>query len=246
MKKNTMKKNTILKKVILASSLAALGLSSSQAATVISTGLATRISGESDISTNGTLLSSINFSGSDQIVNGVTFHSTTNSSVTTSGTINTSAFAIGPAPFNTLSVAYRGLLQGASFIADNSFVIGLNDLVVGQAYELQIFAHDARGTVAGDNGGARTTFVEIGGSSVELDLNGNPGNGGVGEFVIFEFTADAVTENVTVSAGSSASGSGIGPSGQFNALQLRVVPEPSSSLLLGLGAGLSLLHRRRR
>ena len=217
--------------------VAVLGLGSIQAAVVVSP---TRLSADSDISINGTLVSAVNFSGFAQTVNGVTF---SNVAALTGATINTGAFDNGGgAPFNTLSADYQNLVTGAAFNGTNPFDITLSGLTVNQTYELQVFAHDTR-AFAGNNDSDRTSIIELNGTAATLDLNGNAGQGGVGQFAIFEFVATSDSQIFSVSPGP------VNPGGtdvaQINAFQLRAVPEPSSTLLMGLGALTFALRRKR-
>jgi len=223
-----------------------LGITPLQAA-VITFGEAITISADTDVSTAGTFVAGINFSGADRTVNGVTFNNIStaggNADITTSGivNINDNAFDNSPgAPFNTLDAQYRLLLRGATFnpvspTAQNG-VITLNNLVLQQEYQIQLFTHDNRGDT--QSIANRTLNVSAGGNTVNLDLNVGNAAGGVGQFVIGTFTADSTSQVINLNAPTN----GIV---QFNAFQVRAIPEPSSAMLTGLGA-IGLMLRRRR
>ena len=236
----------------------AMFLASANAATILWRSAVT-ISGDSDVSTTGTSVFAANFdrnaATTSSTVNGVTFvggsSGLTDSSiygnsltydVTSSAT---SAYGSSSAPFSGLSASYQSLLQAGIFdsgAGPHAETLTLGNLSIGQMYELQIWVHDARG-----NSNAAGT-MQIVGTSTVLDYNtGTSGaggvnpyaNGGLGQYAIGTFTADAATQSFDLNA----------PDGQWhlNALQLRAIsiPEPSRAVLLGF-ATLGVLFRRRR
>ena len=70
-------------------------------------------------------------------------------------------------------------------------------------------------------------------------MNTSNSNGGLGQFAIGTFIADATgSQSITFSPSSNA-----GPT--LNGFQLRVVPEPSTFAMLGLGLPALLAFRRR-
>jgi len=158
--------------------------------------------------------------------------------------VNTVAFdGEGGAPFNTLSTAYQNLLTGGAFNDNNPFDIIFSGLTVNQTYEFQVFAHDARASTAGFD---RTSIIGLNGDTVTLDFSDNTGSGGVGQFAIFEFVATSDTQIVNVALGPVSPDVSTGfEVAQINAFQLRAIPEPSSTLLMGLGALTFALRRKR-
>lgn len=82
--------------------------------------------------------------------------------------------------------------------------------------------------------GANTIQIEAG-PILEYQVGGTTGN--AGQFVTGTFTADATTQVVTLDSGTDG--------WQVNALQVRSVPEPSSSVMLLGGLGLLTMLRRR-
>lgn len=225
----------------------------------ITWGSATTVSGDSDVSTSGTLLYAYNVGASgvsSATVNTVTFasyafpingpQSVTVGSVTftESPGILWGSNSLGSAstPFSNLSSGYKTLL-GSAGGADNpsSITATLGGLTVGNQYQLQIWtSNPANGTnpyggIIGD-----TTFTA--GNSVTLDPNTTDSGGGLGQYVIGTFTADAVTRTFTMdSSGFNA------PS--LSAFQLRdvtVIPGPGGAALAAILGAMLPGGRRRR
>lgn len=246
-------------KLLALLSLAPAVFSVSASAATIVWGDAVTISADSDVSTTGTSVFAANFdrnSATTSItVNGVTFVG--GSSGLTDSTIYgnsltydvtssaTSAYGSSSAPFSGLSVDYQSLLQAGIFdtgAGPHAETLTLGNLSIGQMYQVQFWIHDAR-----SNSNAGGT-MEIVGTSTVLDYNtGTSGAGGVnpyaggglGQYAIGTFTADATTQSFNLNA----------PDGQWhlNALQLRAVPEPSRSILALAGVtALALIRRRPR
>ena len=79
--------------------------------------------------------------------------------------------------------------------------------------------------------GPRGTLTSTGGNSVTLDYNyadTSNADGGVGQYSIGTFTADATTQSFTIT-GVAGTGNGAGASAQLNALQLRDVTAAAPS-----------------
>ena len=234
---------------ISASATFLLSLSAAQGAT-ITWGPAITISGDSDVSMNGdsVFAFSLGNSGSTDVVNGTSFvginvasegagFSDANLTVSDLGSNGTTTYAgnAGNA-LSALSANYRDILQSGSFVGGglDSFTITLNDLVVGDAYEVQFWVNDARNRPDQETVPRSTTIV---GPDILVDYNvaGNNTDAGVGQFAIGTFTADAISQDFVLLSGAH----------QLNAIQLRAIPEPSSAILVALG-GLGLISRRRR
>jgi len=218
---------------------------------------------ETFVSTNGALAVAYNATstatGGDVTVNGVNFigTETTNTLTGTSGESITidgggnNQGAFGDGQFSS-NIPIFNLLSGGSF---NIPTVTLGGLTIGNTYEIQIISHDGRGSrnnaLVGFSNGVDQTAVAVSG---DLNNTGSPepDAGGTGDFFIGTFTADTASQTFTVfGEGDSADGinfaSGNSQSA-INAIQLRTIatiPEPSSSLLLGL-AGTALLLRRRK
>jgi hypothetical protein len=107
---------------------------------------------------------------------------------------------------------------------------------MGQLYLVQFWSNDS-GALFNRFGGT----IDTAGNAVELD-NSVPNHlGGVGQWVTGSFTADAPAQVVTIESST--------PGGDYpviNAFQVRVVPEPSSKLLLISGAALLLRRRTKK
>jgi hypothetical protein len=135
-----------------------------------------------------------------------------------------------------LSAGYQELLDSVVTEGnDLRFNLEIAGLTPGRVYEFQWWANVS---IAGI---ADYTTAAAGGSSVALRWNRSMEDGGLGEFAIGTFVADAATQSIVF--GPPILDGGFN-SGLMNAFQLREVPEPSSAGLLLCG-GL-LANRRRR
>ena len=190
------------------------------------------ITGNDDVSTNGTLvfaLDAANETGPTTTINGVNFvasirgnagaqaqvQSPGNESidVTSFGNDNNSSFDTGG--LGDLGTIIEGAWWGTES-GDSADVI-LTGLTVGDTYEVQLFANDARGnrdvdwiTVL-DNG--------AGGTGIELQLNNQPSGDLAGDFGLGTFVADSSTQSINVTGirdGNNNTGRV-----QVNAIQLR-------------------------
>ena len=216
------------------------------------------ISGDSDVSTAGSLVNAFNVGGlGNATVGGITFTATTVDAVTT-GTLGTGSgaltlqasttwfgnlgaiFGSASAPFSSLSAGYQSLLNTLAYSASSSATYTMQGLVIGQAYLVQFWLNDSRGS---DTTFGRYNQFTAGNLSGNVDVNALNAVGGVGQFVIGTFVADATTQAVNVAAGfvAPSTSSVI----QLNGYQLRAIPEPSVAVLL-TGSLLTLVLRRRR
>ena len=180
------------------------------------------ITGDADVSTNGGLLYAYDDSNLSATVNGVVF-AAGNSASSLGGNVdisgyywyNATAFGSGSGnPWNNLSSAWQSILQGGVYANSNvTMTVTLNNLTSGHAYQLQIWVNDTR--VGASN---RTeTVTSAGGNTVTLDYNNTSANGGVGQYAIGTFMADATTQAFTLTGAQPAAGN----SAQLNALQVR-------------------------
>jgi len=197
--------------------LTELVIVSSASAATITWGSATTISGDTDVDNSGTLVLAYfwaipNYLGNSVNVNGVTFDnygSTDGSSmpaqvgpgITVSGFahnwVNTALDYNGWQPYQSspLSVNYCKVLDGMLWAdgAANCTVTVLN-LTPDQAYKVQIWCNDSRDAT----GSQPVTLSSAGGNSVTLNTNPSKTVGGVGQYSIGTFTADATTQSIGV------------------------------------------------
>lgn len=152
-------------------------------------------------------------------MNGVSFVGSTSttsggSDVTLSGfnNHNSTAFNSTTAPFGSLSAAYTNILVGADYINGAIAVtVTLNNLTAGHLYAAQVWVNDPRG---GSTSTRTETLTSTGGNTNTLHYNSTGVGGGVGQFTIGTFVADAATQSFTLTGDSST---------QLNALQVRDV-----------------------
>jgi hypothetical protein len=253
----------------------AVGLATSTAlAAPIDWGIgAQNISGDSDVSTSGTLVDAFAFSTADSAtattVNGVTFAAyavPADYNYQTSVTLGNYSLSEnygfvhsydtlgwGSGAFNNLSSSYGRLLSaGASSTFYDTLSLTMTGLTIGNTYQFQWWDNNSSFASSDANGvtpGYSTAMAGNGeGDSVGLNANdgGNPGS--LGQFAIGTFTADDTTQVIDFN-GSSGYG---GTDPLINAIQLRditPVPEPSTWALLAVGlvfAGQKFYSRRGR
>ena len=191
------------------------------------------ITGSSDISTNGSLVFAINGSdesGTTTTVNGVNFVSSIpDNSLSRSQSQSPGSEAISTTLGNNDGGAFTNgglgvtgaLIRGGWWGVENgsSATVTLSGLSVGDDYEIQVFASDARTTR--HNGYVSRLDNGAGGTGVDLQLNNRPLGGLAGDFGIGTFTADGTTQtfNITGFINGNSSSSRI----QVNAIQLRKI-----------------------
>jgi hypothetical protein len=211
-------------------------ISTSVRAAEVAWGPPTNISGDSDVSLNGTHLTAVNPGlygsvGQATTVNGVDFiaWAPSGGGIPTDpsrrftlapaagfGIFTTSGLGFGAAPFSTLSAPYRVLLDGADYASNpgqtqfnGSITMTINHLVVGSEYEFQWWFNDPRPFSTGP------VTAATGVTSVSLDPNTSDAAGGLGQYAIGTFTADASTQDILY----STTGNAVGHSG----FQLRLL-----------------------
>jgi len=237
---------TLLATFIVAASPAFAGAEGS----VITWQAPATISGDSDVSTAGSLVAAFNMFGPSVNVNGVTFapFSVTGGSTSASNgnfTFNESPGILTPnsnlgsasAPFANLSANYQSLLSTAISTSDNNtLTLTMNNLTPGLTYQFQFWTN---ASTFSPNVGFDTTASSP--LPVTLDSNTSNANGGVGQYVIGTFFCADPAQIITFNGTNSTQAPTV------NAFQLRVVPEPSSICLLLAGTiSLGALGRRRR
>ena len=213
---------------------------STQAA-VVTWGAASNITGDSNVSTVGTLVGAFNVGDggvSAATVNGVNFNpfalNSTGGPVST-GTVgnftlattdlflsDNTLYGSAVAPFTSLSAGYRTLLSSATTTSTPfTFSLTMNNLKTGILYQFEWFANTS--------GLGNQQHSASAGGTVVLNDNTTAVDGGLGQFAVGSFVADSSSQVITFAP------VGAGPQfAQLNAFQLRVVPE-SASLLFGLG-----------
>jgi len=236
---------------------ASLAVSATSHAAPITWGSAQTVSGDSDVSTNGTLVYAYTFGGTSAppsaTVNGVTFSPfRIPGGVITSTTVGSVSLAESPgnlfasnslgsssAPYSALSTDYKAILgSGAYADIPASITVTLGGLTSGQDYLVQWWTNNASNAAILGAGFTNTTALAT--NSVTLDANTTNAVGGLGQFAIGTFTASGTSQTFLLSETSG----GFNP--LINALQVRLVPEPALTLLGTAAATVGLLAWRRR
>jgi hypothetical protein len=219
------------------------------------------ITGDTDVKTDGTLFQAANFgTAAATTVNGVTFSGFTATSGVTSGTSgnlslsasgtsgirSTTSTTISAAPYSTLSSSYQALLNqtmfsfsGSSGVPAPNMSVTVNNLSIGQQYDVQFWVNDSRSGVT--NIATRQTQV----GSTLLSVNTTGTTGGLGQWVLGTFVADSTSQSFDLVGVNSGT---VGPVTYATAMQVRAVPEPSSLAMLAGGAFtlLVFIHLRSR
>lgn len=177
------------------------------------------ISSDSDVSNAGTPVFAYNWMNVVQTVNGVSFTAPGggaalgwNSGASYAAFVTDAGTAM---PAYGLSSAYKNILNGGRYDSNGSAcTVTLNNLFSGHQYALQLWVQDAR--IYGP--GRSETVTSGGGNTVVLNYSNAAINtpGGMGQYTIGTFTADAGSQAITLDGNS-------GGSTQINALQLRDV-----------------------
>ena len=243
--------NHLIGSLIVASGLALAA--TTEAATIIFTQQG--FSSDSLLSTDGSLLvAAINLGTTTDVTttNGIVFDGDTDGSYTangmTIGIFNTPsaqyANAVNGGYYTGLDVAGAGtqtLLDTLGYANGDNGEVLLSGLTINKRYEVQLLIVDEVDTgrtvdvLSGSSGGIPTaTDITAADYTDRSD--------GYALLVTGTFTADATTQSLYLEAEPKVSGFHYS---RLNAMQLRVVPEPSSTALLGLG-GLALMLRRKR
>lgn len=237
-----MRVNNIL---LVAALIVGMATFQSALAASITFGPATTISGDTDVTNVGVLEYAYAWSGQNPTVNGVPFTGSTSITGDGSGDVtwstsqqHSTAYGLGTTtPWTGLTSSYQDALRGGAYWQTGPQTITLNNLSIGTPYVVQLWYHDSRAGFAGFT----ENVTSAGGNLVTLIKNVAGVDGGVGQYTIGTFTADATSQAFTVS-------SGVAFNTQINALQLRAVPEPATLTLaaFGLIAGLRTMRRRVR
>ena len=198
-----------IRAVLLAGPLAVL-LGATSAHAAITFDPPTTISADTDVCTDGDLVSAVNVVGGSAVtLNGVTF-ATGTGSFTFNFAAEYGAFGSATTPYTGLSSNYQTLLASGKFQGTGGSVT-INGLAIGHQYAVQIWCNDSR---AGGNYSSNVTSP--GGNSVSVLYNNSGGaDGGLGQFTIGRFIADAETQTFTIGDSPVISA--------LNAIQLRDV-----------------------
>jgi hypothetical protein len=180
---------------------------------------------------------------SSPTINGVTFSGANPNGVSTSGpfswTIPWITAAYGASQHSGISSGYSDFFQSYGEGLTSGSHLTLNGLTIGTSYSLQLWS-DINGVAATNAEGAYVVIAS--GNSVTLDSNVTDSGGGLGQYVIGTFVADATTQSFTVTSSVSSS-----TSGAINGFQLRTnaVPEPTTALFgIGLLGCCGVVRRR--
>ena len=222
-----------MKKLIVCLMVSVMCVASADAA-VVTWGAPQNSVGPGDVSTNLFTIEAINLTNAAGVPgvttsNGVTFTHDDTLLGLLGGTGMLGGNTSGDAAYDAL---LDSLDHGDSLIANPwPLQVGGGNLQIGQSYEIQLWYADRRSFA----GSFTQIFDDGNGNTVTLGATG----GGIGQFAIGTFTADALTQTLLIAGGN--------PPGEphLNAYQIRGIPEPATMALLGLG-GLVLSRRRRR
>ncbi len=175
------------------------------------------ISGNANVFNLGSTLAAFNWNNSTQTVNGVTFTGTNSATgggtaiTFSTGLSNTTAvYTATVAPFTSLSAAYQAMLSGAVSNSGATVTVTLNGLTSGHVYSTQFFVEDPR-----TNGAGRSDTVVGTTNAARLVFNSTQAAGGVGQYALGRFIANAATQSFTVTSAGGVT--------QINALQFRDV-----------------------
>lgn len=176
--------------------LAAFAAASAVNAATITWSAPANITGDSDVSTAGTLVQASNVSGDATTVNGVTF----TPFPMNGGSASSGIFTLtGPASDyggylagnGSFTPAYAALLTTGNFGSNNSVMtLTISSLKVGTQYQFQVWINDSRGIYGQQPVHARA------GNDVRLLGDVSGAQGGAGQYAIGTFTADATTQTI--------------------------------------------------
>ncbi len=202
----------------------------SVAATATQWESAQAISGDGDVSTEGSLVYAYNAgSASDTTVNGVTFTGTDSATSDFGGNISltlfdgaTSGFGGLADPYTNLTASYQSLLSTAVTNGAATSAITLNNLTIGKRYQVQVWVNDSSSA----NTNAQDAVLSVGtATSVTLDPADPNVEGALGQYAFGYFVADAASQ--TFALGSDRL--------QLNAIQVRQVNELNVGYWTGTG-----------
>ncbi len=187
------------------------------------------ITGDADVTTTGAVVYAYCWSGISTTVNGINFTGTTSTSgagtdVTLSSGLGNNFTSFGSSPGST---AYQNMLTGGDYNNGGADTVTLNHLTIGDIYVAQFWVGDWRNI----NTVRSETIKGSASDNITPLLTYQVGSGGSGTYVMGSFTASAATQTFTLTPGGSQ------PSAQINALQLRDLSPPVSSIWTNLSGG---------
>jgi hypothetical protein len=206
-------------------------------AAVVTWGSVQGITGASDIlSTGVTALAGANFGNPSQVAQ------TPASVVVNNGSVDVTFTRVGAnassALTNGITVATSSAWELWGYNGGNSSMTGNYGVVLDTNLGIET-ATSATITLSGLTNGTQYQiqfFADSTGSNSQTISGSATMNSLSGQFVVGTFTADATSQELTMTRNTDF--------GVANALTVGVIPEPSAALLGGLGL-LGLLHRRR-
>ena len=236
--------STPLRRSLLAAGIASFTAITSHAA-IITWNAPKSISGDSDVSTTGTLVNARNFGGTgvaSATVSGVTFQpfvvDGTASSYTAGNATYSTLSVHNPnsaitSTFQALSPGYNTLVTSATtLLADKGYKLTLSGLTVGQKYQFQMWVNDSSRTYPGpvsatgtekpfplcvtDGAGHNVLGLYAGDIGTGAGANGANRPPTPGQYVLGSFSADAVAQQIEFG--------NPGHDGVINGFQLRALP----------------------
>ena len=123
--------------------------------------------------------------------------------------------------FSALTPPYKKLLTGGVYNSGTAATASLNNLTVGRVYAVQVFVNESRYVTSGNEFMRDMNVTSTGGNTVNLKYNTQQVAGGVGQFALGTFVADATSQSFTLNAGTAATSKAT----QVNAMQLRDVTD---------------------
>jgi len=222
-------------RVIYQLSFTILSLTSAANAATITWGSATSISGPTDVSLNGTLVEAVSLgaglhNGSTVTVNTVDFLGV-GAFLNQSNNVDVNPQDIGG------NVDYDTILSRVDFsnTVTATVSLGSGNLIVGQQYEIQVWFVENRLNNA--NLDTRQITYSDSSGSPTVTLND--------EYAIGTFIADGTSQSLFIDGTLGQTSTNTNINAHLNAFQIRAIPEPSSTFLVGLSA-LLLINRRKR
>jgi hypothetical protein len=240
---------------ILAACVLSLASITAEAA-IITWGAPAQISGDANVSTNGNLVGAFNIGDTGVPatgpINGVNFQpfalptggliSSVGAFTITTAPVgffsNNTSYGSANPPFSALSPNYQTLLRsGTSIFNGDTLTLTMNALTAGTQYEFQWWANFS--------GFGTELTTATAGNAITLADNTTGAAGGLGQYAIGSFIADATSQSIVFTGGPLA--------GSFNGFQLRevipsggVIPEPTTALFGVALVGFCFAGRRRK